>query len=1362
MSARGFRLTVVAWLCGTVCVLAGGVISGVAGATQEGATQFGLTEDSRYTEGSLSGAGQLVLPTDVAVNDDSSSLFYGDVYVADYGNIRIDRFSGSGGFQLAWGWGVSNGANEPQTCTTSCQRGKVEEQDAPAPVNTGAVAATLAVAVDNNSLLDSSAGDVYVFQAGEIDRVEKFGPSGEFLLMFGGDVNENGTNVCAANEKCKRGTEGLGDGQFDSESEDNSRGLSPNKNIAVGPDGLVYVGDRARVQVFEPTGVWKETISLSKISSTGTVQALAVDSAGDVFVQDGGAPGVWEFEPGGIERSIQFDPGSTSVRGIAVDGSGDLFVGDSQGEFHVLKYAISSGKVAGSFGSKTVKGTESESFGYGMSFSEASGSSGTLYVPESYTEEISGTHYNSVWSLTIPPPGPSIEGVSATVGPRGGGATLDGVINPEGNQTKYHFEYVDEADFMSTGYADALSAPSGTLPEGIEGQAVSAVIVGLSPSTKYHYRLVATNSESSKGPAFSPDEAFESLPPVSIEAEYATDVASTSATIDADVDSFGVNTEYRLEYGLTMSYGHIVTGDTGESTTSILLSSHLQELAASTSYHYRFVLRNEFGVVEGADHSFTTQLSGAVSVLPDGRVWELVSPANKKGALIEPFQYSSEDQIQTGSDGNGIAYEASGPDIGENQKGNEALAQVLSKRGPSGWETVTLSLADEVPENGEQAAELGGNFEGYPLFSSDMSLAVVEPLGFGGVPLSPEATERTLYLRNDLNGSFSPLVSAADVPPGTAIEEPTFTHNGVKEASVHWEMHFLAGTPDLAHVVFKTPLALVPPAIDEETIQNGLKGVGGENEPLANLYEWGGGKLQLVNILPDDEATRSSFGRVVTLAGTEAAGADGVPYGSAARAVSSDGSRIAWTWGEPYGDLVTREVSNLYVRDMVEEKTVQVGGDGAVFQTMNSEGSQVFYRENGDLYVFDYETGISTDLTGNHGAGETSAGVKEMVSNVSENGSYVYFVATGVLANGAVSGEDNLYLSHDTASEWTTTFIATLSPQDEKDWFAEAHTGSTDLAGVTSRVAPDGRYLTFMSDRALTGYDNIDAVSGQPDEEVYLYDAQSGKLVCASCDPSGARPVGILANEEELAGAHWSNHWLAGSISGWDPSQADKSTYQPRYLDDSGRLFFNSPDALVPQDTDGLEDVYEYEPPANGETVGSDNCTSVSLTFSERSDGCVSLVSSGTSSSESVFYDASKNGDDVFFDTTSKLVGEDYDKGYDIYDAHVCSVTVPCKSVPVSPPPCTSGDSCKAAPSPQPEIFGAAPSATFEGVGNVITSPKPLVVSKSLTRAQKLARALKECHKKKAKKRAVCEREARKRYAVRRSAKAKRTGKGQG
>ena len=177
--------------------------------------------------------------------------------------------------------------------------------------------------------------------------------------------------------------------------------------------------------------------------------------------------------------------------------------------------------------------------------------------------------------------------------------------------------------------------------------------------------------------------------------------------------------------------------------------------------------------------------------------------------------------------------------------------------------------------------------------------------------------------------------------------------------------------------------------------------------------------------------------------------------------------------------------------------------------------------ENGDLYVYDYDTRTQTDLTASHGAGESSAGVQPDVSDVSEDGSYVYFVANGVLAAGAMPGTCgpgesgvtcNLYVVHYNGSEWEPPkLVAVLSSKDQPSWYSDSHGGSVALENVRSRVSPNGRYLAFMSDKpSLTGYDNIDAVSGKPDEEVYLYDAVAGRLVCASCDPTGARPVGVF------------------------------------------------------------------------------------------------------------------------------------------------------------------------------------------------------------------------------------------------------------
>jgi NHL repeat len=47
----------------------------------------------------------------------------GDVYVADGENDRVQEFSSSGAFIRAWGWGVADGSNSFQVCTSSCQAG---------------------------------------------------------------------------------------------------------------------------------------------------------------------------------------------------------------------------------------------------------------------------------------------------------------------------------------------------------------------------------------------------------------------------------------------------------------------------------------------------------------------------------------------------------------------------------------------------------------------------------------------------------------------------------------------------------------------------------------------------------------------------------------------------------------------------------------------------------------------------------------------------------------------------------------------------------------------------------------------------------------------------------------------------------------------------------------------------------------------------------------------------------------------------------------------------------------------------------------------------------------------------------------
>ncbi len=349
------------------------------------------------------------------------------------------------------------------------------------------------------------------------------------------------------------------------------------------------------------------------------------------------------------------------------------------------------------------------------------------------------------------------------------------------------------------------------------------------------------------------------------------------------------------------------------------------------------------------------------------------------------------------------------------------------------------------------------------------------------------------------------------------------------------------------------------------------------------------------------------------------------------------------------------------------------------------------------------------------------------------------------------SGETcNLYRWH----EGAITFIAALSNEDSGDWGSLKGSGRQganveprpDLADLTVRVSPDGEYLAFMSQMPLTGYDNTDANhpgEGVRDQEVYLYHASTGLLTCVSCNPNGpssgvldtpfaGEGIGLLVDRRQ----DWLGEYLAGSIPGWTPLGIDGAVHQPRYLSDSGRLFFDSPEELVPQATNGKEDVYEYEP----DQVGT--CT--------EAQGCVSLISSGSAKQESAFVEASENGDDAFLITAQPLVAADQDTNYDLYDARVCTASSPClTSEESSLRPCESSSSCK--PGSAPPASFMTPATATPGPGSTSTqqpapASKPKPVAKPKPRAG-LAKALKGCRKDRNRhKRQACEKRARKHY----------------
>ena len=171
-------------------------------------------------------------------------------------------------------------------------------------------------------------------------------------------------------------------------------------------------------------------------------------------------------------------------------------------------------------------------------------------------------------------------------------------------------------------------------------------------------------------------------------------------------------------------------------------------------------------------------------------------------------------------------------------------------------------------------------------------------------------------------------------------------------------------------------------------------------------------------------------------------------------------------------------------------------------------------------------------------------------------------------------------MDHYDGSEWEPpVLVAVLSNEDEGDWVNDE--GTRGFLGLdTSRVSPNGEWrgvhVRAAVDRATT---TCDAASGVPDEEVYLYQCDAWLvLVCASCDPTGARPAGVFdpsyrAGYMPAAGRRCqqlvdaATGWLAACKDGL-PYRSSNALYQSRYLSNNGRLFFDSPDALVPADVE--------------------------------------------------------------------------------------------------------------------------------------------------------------------------------------------------
>lgn len=704
--------------------------------------------------------------------------------------------------------------------------------------------------------------------------------------------------------------------------------------------------------------------------------------------------------------------------------------------------------------------------------------------------------------------------------------------------------------------------------------------------------------------------------------------------------------------------------------------------------------------------------SSGASYLFDCRAYELVSPSYKEGFQAEAVGVS-EDGSRVLAASVGVFARSTGGDL-----------QYEFLRGPLGWMT--------------SAGMVGAPFPEFPVYivvgvSPDFQSTLVFASTLGQV----FAEEKDVYLRLPPDGSLV-LVGPREPP----------VRKGVG-------LDLVGSSEDMRRAVFVTEAAFTWPG---DTTRREAE--------LPSLYEYeytgqAAREPRLVGIDNVGVPGNVGAGHLISDCGT-VLGSFPSLGGDAYNAVSASGAAVFFTAGkcsEPGEPPVNEVYARLRETPTVPAHTVAVSepplsGPGSVprrectglceeieknpgrnegpgerqegvFAGASSDGSKVFFvtrqslldgDEEGkgmgqDLYEADIGEGALTRLVQvsrggvddpTRGSGAHVLGV----ARVSQDGSHVYFVAEGQLTGANREGKapaeksPNLYV-YDTVTGGTS-FVATLSPGDLADWSPE------DDRPV--QATPDGRFLVFQSTADLTPDQGGRVEAGQ----VFEYDAEAETLVRVSrgegsYDEDGNSSVYAATIPEpgfarELRAGN--GRFLGLAVSA-----------------DGSRVFFSTSDALTPQASNGVANVYEYRA------------------------GHVGLISDGHDAAVTVggrpaveLVGTDESGRDVFFTTADRLVPQDTDDQVDLYDARVEGGFAP----PLEAAPC-AGDSCQASPSVPPSLLvPGAPSSTGGTPPPGPTSQAPTVAQ---VRAAKLARALKACRaKRNGRRRAVCERAARKRY----------------
>ena len=608
--------------------------------------------------------------------------------------------------------------------------------------------------------VDQTSHDIYVTDPTNY-RVEKFDSSGNFILMFGKEVDATtGGNVCSAasGDTCQAGTPGNSAAEFEEPAllaVDNSGGPSA---------GDIYVLDQGDglVQKFDSSANIISTWGALGVKHVGTSSGIDVGPNGTFYVHLTFSGGVEEFSPSGEKIGLRFASGGFFARsGFKVDPAGNFYtissvsftdyrvwVTDSSGNHVVTSTYPTSGFAFDPVSQDLYQDVEEQVYHYSSTCEPDAGacepidSFGSGHLVEGRGVAVDGTtgtvyvadpEAQQVVAFKDIRPNPTTEAASNVTETA---VTLNGLADPAGNGeiVGCRFEYGFDTSYGSSVPCTPSASPGSGFNSATHAE---ANLTSLSPGTTDHYRLAVTNAEG--GTKVGRDMTFSTTAPPAIDGLSSSNLTATTAELDGVINPNGLETTYRFEYGVSTAYNHVAPvpdGSINSGNSDQSLSVQLSELTPHAVYHYRLVATNADGSTTTDDHTFNFYPPGCpnsnvrqqtqTNYLPDCRAYELVSPGDAAGTQLYPSGPN------TGHATNPSRFTFTGawstiPGSGGSPIDNNGDLYVAT-RTPTGWVTryvglpANLASVDGGPPLGPPGSLAGpGSDQGLRYYLSDSS-----------------------------------------------------------------------------------------------------------------------------------------------------------------------------------------------------------------------------------------------------------------------------------------------------------------------------------------------------------------------------------------------------------------------------------------------------------------------------------------------------------------------------------------------------------------------------------------------------------------------------------------------------------------